>query len=168
MMPTRRIDHYLRQLLRARLSSDDFKEAGQYLTVIETAEDDVVRRGLLTAAIVAYYRPFTNSDEGSAGNATSRLSVNIEKLLNQDEQDMHAVLKALRNEVIAHTAYDRKPVERKEGLLSGVTMCGPEFDLLAEKLDLPLFQKMCRVLGGHCFSKILELNSKIVKDEHES
>jgi hypothetical protein len=157
----------MQQLLRARLSLDDFTEAREYLEKLEANEDEVTRRGLLTAAIVAYCRPFTNSDEGVGGDATSQLSVSISKLFTEVEQRLHAQVLSLRHEVVAHTAYDRKPVKRLEGALSGFTMSGKLFDLLSEKIDISLFQMMCGALCGHCFTKMMELNQSVVEAENE-
>lgn len=113
MPPT--VQQFRAQLHRARLSSDDFAEAADYLAVISTAADDVHRRALLTAAVVAYARPFTNNSSGVEVNATPQLSVRLSKLFSQQEQQLHDELLALRNEVVAHTEYKRKPVKRIQG-----------------------------------------------------
>jgi hypothetical protein len=61
-MPLPRRQRLEAQLYRARLSSDDFTEASEYLSKFSATGDDVVKRGLLTAAIVSYCRPFTKND----------------------------------------------------------------------------------------------------------
>jgi hypothetical protein len=154
------------QLYRARLSSDDFTEASEYLSKFSATGDDVVKRGLLTAAIVSYCRPFTKNDGGAGGAATSQLSVNPAKLFTPGEQELHKTLLSLRREVVAHTGYDRKPVKRLKGSESGFTMSGKLFDLLSETIDLSLFATMCGALKSHCFDTMMDLNRKIVEADN--
>jgi hypothetical protein len=152
------------ELIRARLSSDDVREAEEYLDKLTSFPDAVTKRSLLTSAIVAYARPFTNN--GSTQDATSTLGVNPKKLLTADEHELHQRLLSLRNEVVAHTEFDRKPVQRLSGSATGFTMTGRVFDLLNQPIDLALFRKMCEVLQGYCFSKMMELNAQIVELEN--
>src|SRR5688572_5238373 len=97
------------QLNRARLSYDDFEEASQYASKYDPAHDDVLRRSLMTAAIVAYARPFIAIRGRSNKHATTQLSVSLPRLFTLEEQQLHEHLISLRNEVVAHTDYDRKP-----------------------------------------------------------
>ncbi len=157
---------YTAQLNRARLSSDDFEEASQYLSKADDAQDDILRRALLTAAIVSYSRPFTSNSGGATKLATSQLSVSLSSLFTSEEQQLHEKVLSLRNEVVAHTDYDRKPVKRLEGSTAGFTMSGKLFDLLSEQLDLKMLCMMCGALKGHCFSAMMELNKKIVEIEN--
>lgn len=158
---------YAAQLNRARLSSDDFAEALDYLSRVSGTQDDVVRRALLTAAIVAYARPFTNNAKSSTEDATSRLSVSPNKVFVPAELKLHERLMSLRNEVVAHTEYERKPVKRLEGTNAGFTMSGRLFDLLSEPIDTGLFSAMCETLKGHCFNTMMDLNRRIVELENE-
>jgi hypothetical protein len=92
--------------------------------------------------------------------------VSLRGLFTKEEQQFHEKLLALRNEVVAHTDYDRKPVRRLQGTAAGFTMNGKLFDLLSEQLDLNLFREMCGALKGHCFTTMMELNKKIVEIEN--
>lgn len=157
---------YTAKLNRARLSSDDFEEASQYISRADHARDDVLRRALLTAAIVSYCRPFTNNSGGATKHATSQVSVSLRRLFTSGEQQLHGKLLSLRNEVVAHTDYDRKPVRRLKGTTAGFSMSGKPFELLSEQIDLKLFREMCEALKGHCFSAMMELNKKIVELEN--
>ena len=154
------------QLNRTRLSHDDFEEAGAYLRELEPQQSDVLRRGLLSAAIVAYVRPFTSNDRGSNGKATPVLAVRPKKILSDTEVALHEKLVLLRNEVVAHSQYDRKPVARVSGTQSGFTMQGKIFDLLAEKIDVALFRVICDAMRYHCFNTMLELNRKMATIEN--
>jgi hypothetical protein len=148
------------------LSHDDFEEALQYIAKLAGAQDDVLRRALLSAAIVAYARPFSNNSGGATGSATSQLAVRLNKVLTAEEQRLHETLISLRNEVVAHTDFDRKPVKRLKGTHAGFTMSGKLFDLLAQPIDLSLFQAMCNGLRAHCFHSMMELNKQIVEAEN--
>ncbi|MBI3057057.1 MAG: hypothetical protein HYY77_23855 [Betaproteobacteria bacterium] len=90
----------------------------------------------------------------------------MRRLFTLEEQQFHEQLISLRNEVVAHTDYDRKPVKRLKGTAAGLTMSGKPFDLLGEGIDFKLFGRMCNALKGHCFNKLLELNKKIVELEN--
>jgi hypothetical protein len=160
------LPRYLAQLNRTRLSSDDIEEALAYLSKVDPAQDEVVQRGLLTAAIVAYGRPFTNNSTKPDTEATSQLSVNLKRLFTPNQLAQHEALISLRNEVVAHTEYARKPVKRLEGNQASFTMTGKVFDLLEQNIDMVLFQNMCQTLKGYCFQRLLELNQKIVEGEN--
>jgi hypothetical protein len=166
LAPVAQLQTYTAQLNRARLSSDDFEEASQYIANIDDVQDDVLKRALLTAAIVAYSRPFTNNSGGLGKHATSQLSVSLRRLFTVKELEFHDKLLALRNEVVAHIDYDRKPVRRLEGTAAGFTMSGKPFDLLSERIDVKLFREMCAALKQHCVDRMMELNRKIVAIEN--
>ena len=112
--------------------------------------------------MVAYARPFTNNSSGVEVNATPQLSVRLSKLFSQQEQQLHDELLALRNEVVAHTEYKRKPVKRIQGSATGFSMTVKIFDIVSVPLDMYLWSGMCGALRGHCFQAMMELNSKIV------
>lgn len=154
------------KLHRARLSSDDFTEASGYIAKFEETQDDVLKRGLLTAAVICYCRPFAHSRGGASQHATSQLNVRLQKLFKPQELKLHMTLLSLRNEVVAHTEYSRKPVKRLKGSESGFTMSGKLFDLLAEPIDMSLFRAMCSALQGHCFNFMMQMNKEMVKLEN--
>jgi hypothetical protein len=153
------------QLNRTRLSSDDFDECSRYLTTLQECSGEWLQRGLLTAAIVTYARPFTNNNPRRIPDVTGSLSVSINQVLSLEEKKLHDQLIALRNEVVAHTDYSRKPVRRLEGALNGFSMNPTVFDLLGEQIDLKVFSGICMTFKAHCFSTLLELNEKIVAEE---
>ena len=156
----------LAQLHRARLSSDDFEEAHQYLSQFDKATDGTLKRGLLTASVICYCRPFTAIRGGFSPHATAQLRVSLSKLLSSQERTLHIKLMTLRNEVVAHTAYSRKPVRRVKGSASGFTMTGKLFDLLSERLDTKMFLEMSVALKGHCFNSMMQLNKQLVDIEN--
>jgi len=165
-IPVQKLDA---QLNRTRLSADDFKEASEYIKYIsEVGDNDVLKRALLTAAVVCYARPFTNNQSVRTEESTSQLSVSPKKIFKTDELMLHEKLLALRNEAVAHTEYNRKPVKRLEGTPSGFVMSGKLFDLVSERIDLALFNEMCSALNSHCVRTMFELNDKIVEADSES
>jgi hypothetical protein len=166
MPKPRQLQQLLAQLHRARLSSDDFAEASEYLLQFGEVQNDVLKRGLLTASVICYCRPFTASRGGFSPHATAQLRVSLRKLFTPQERKLHDTLMSLRNEVVAHTAYSRKPVRRLKGSASGFTMSGKLFDLLSERIDTMLFSAMCGVLRGHCFNSMMQLNAQIVDIEN--
>jgi hypothetical protein len=164
-MPASAVPHYKAQLNRARLSSDDFEEARACLEALGSCAGDVTRRALISSAIVAYARPFTVNSGGANSESTPQLSVSLSKVLDPSELELHERLLALRNEVVAHTDFDRKPVQRLQGTATGFTMQGKLFDLLSEQIDYVTFERMCGALKSHCVTDMLNLNGKIVAEE---
>lgn len=154
------------QLSRARIAKWDFEEARSYLEAMRGRRLHVLRRALLTSAVVAYCRPFTQNEmPGAAAKATPALAVRLNRLYDGQELEVHKKLLALRHEALAHSAYARKPVGRVGGSMRGFTLAGRPFDVLSQNLNYTLLAGMCKKLETHCESKMSELNRQILRVE---
>ncbi len=98
------------QAARYILSSNDFEEALSYLNAKPPEDTVVIRRALLTAAIVAYARPFTNNEKGSSAEVTATVSLKLNNILSKDELEQHKHLIEMRNLAIAHSTSELRPV----------------------------------------------------------
>lgn len=153
------------QLSRARIAKWDFEEATSYLLALRGRRLIVIRRALLTSAIVAYSRPFTQNETDSNPNATSQLSVSLKKLLSAREVELHELLIALRHKALAHSSYSLKPVGRVQGSNRGFLLAGRPFDVLSQPLDHKELITMCAKLEAHCENKMFSLNRQIASHE---
>ncbi len=90
---------------RLLLSSDDLKHAKEFaqaLLELPKSEDKRLWRGLQTALIVSYWRPFTNNE----GSKDASLKLPTKKFLSEfDDKNkrLHDHVKSLRNTVMAHS-----------------------------------------------------------------
>ncbi len=154
------VSSMLAQMSRTRISKDDFTEASEYLNAMRGRQAVVVKRALLFAAIVAYARPFTENED-KLGRATTFLKASLSRILNQSEQAQHDKLLSLRDEALAHSQFDRKPIVRVRGSSSGFLMKGRPFDILAEPINLELFGSLCSKMERHCVNQLFDLNRKL-------
>lgn len=153
------------QLSRARIAKWDFEEATSYLLALRGRRLTVIRRALLTSAIVAYSRPFTQNETDSNSNATPQLSVNIKAILSAKQLELHELLITLRHKALAHSSYAFKPVGRVKGSKRGFLLSGRPFDVLSQPLDHKELITMCAKLEAHCENKMFSLNRQIARHE---
>ena len=151
------------QFNRAHISQHDFEEAEEYLNEIQNAPSEVVRRALLTSAIIAYARPFTQNERASSAPATSSISNKHLQQLTKEEQVLHERILGLRHEAIAHSPYALRPLQR-EGLHErGFVVNGTYFDVLSESVDREVFACMCGRLKLACRLQKVELNERLFR-----
>ena len=151
------------QLNRTLLSAGDFREACDCLRYVQkldlSATDVVVHRALLTAAVIAYCRPFSGNTANEM--ATGQAAVKLNALFSDEQRLLHGKLNALRNEAVAHSDYNRRPVGRTHGNLTGFSIWGANFDLLREGLDVDVWEQMCERLAGECFQRAMAINRQL-------
>jgi hypothetical protein len=138
------------QFNRASISTRDFEEVEEYLTVFRDDLPDPLKRAVLVAAIVAYARPFTQNDGGGEALATSTLLGNPNRVLSDEEFSLHEELLRLRNEALAHSDYDRKPSRFVAVIGTGFLAKGKPFDVLSERIDVTTFRSMAAKMKNHC------------------
>ena len=152
------------QFNRVSISKSDFAEAREYLEELNDNLSTIVQRGLITAAIVAYSRPFTKNRPGKEQKATNTLQSSMTKILNQKEKELHRKILTLRHEGIAHSDFDRKPTSRVPFEGSGVLIRSKPFDLLSEGIDISMFKAMAESMESYCVTRLIELNRSIASN----
>jgi hypothetical protein len=148
------------QLARFHLSSNDFEEALSYLYAKPAIDAIVIRRALLTAAIVAYARPFTRN-EITPAEATSTVALKPRKLLSPDQLALHERILKMRNQAIAHSQSDVRPVFHV-ALVPPAHLIGHQvFDPLTQSIDRPMFALLCERLHAECGISASKLSTRI-------
>jgi hypothetical protein len=143
-----------KQYNRHFISSEDFIEARDYLKEYSEDLSQVIRRALLSAAIVAYCRPFTNNK--GKGEAIPTLPKSIVVELDGEERQLHEKLLKLRHEVVAHSDYEAKACSR---VGDGVVAAKP-FDVLWEEIDTSLFARLADHMAYVCAKKGMDLDKQ--------
>ncbi len=153
------------QIHRMILSEDDFYEAEKYLLCFEQKliDNENIKRALLLAAIISFARSFLKSEDHP--KAVSKLPKNVTRIfLNDDERELHQKIISLRNQALAHSDYNYKPVIWSGGVENGFSFQASSFNLLSEEIDIKQFLLLARKLKGYCTSKQFELNSKVINN----
>jgi hypothetical protein len=149
------------QFARLHISQHDFEEAEEYLDELARQASAVARRALLTAAVIAYARPFTQNESSSGGKATPQVPGRMLRDFTTSERKLHSRLLDLRSKAVAHSTYASRPIKKVTVMQSGFSVEGSYFDLLSEGLDRTLFQAMSRKLRIACRVEKLELSRKL-------
>lgn len=97
-----------KQFNRVYISLKDMEQCVEFATLAATSLDFAVQRGLITAAIVSYARPFSGNEDHERATACPPFS--MKTCLTPDEQELHARLVAIRNAAIAHSDFERNPM----------------------------------------------------------
>lgn len=150
------------QFNRASISSRDFREAFEYMETWDPHYPAPVRRALLTAAIVAYSRPFLNSKGQSQSAPKVPLS---DYNLTEPQKELHKQIVALRKEAVGHSDFSRKPTKRTSsqstGHSKGFIISSRPFDVLDEGISIEYFLQLCSFRLRQSENKMFELNCKL-------
>lgn len=151
------------QAHRYGLASVDMREAIQYLNCydqirfIYDKDDDpqwaVACRGLLSAAIVAYCRPF--SENKSEGFAVQRLAAKRLTAV-QERRALHDLLIEKRNTFIAHADWTARHAQITEVKPFSVTWDFPQPNVW-EGLDVGEFRHLAGGVSRECLRKGMAL-----------
>lgn len=145
------------ELNRINISIKDLDEAHEYLKAYNEGLDAVIQRALLTAAIVAYSRPFKRSAPGTDKKSAVKISSEVEDLLDETQQDLHAKVIELRDKAVAHSDYDRKPTQRMPSAPCSVMMWSKTFDVLSENVDVDRFRDLAWKVHCLCIDRLFQI-----------
>ena len=137
-----------RQFNRAYISMRDMDRCIESLECAASAlerEDYNSARGLLTAAIVCYGRPFSGNADHP--NATANTSFKL-STLTQEQRTLHNHILELRNKVIAHSDAERNPVKLDSASATGWVAGSRLYDPLAEADMIPQFRDLAVYARG--------------------
>ena len=151
------------QFNRASISEKDFAEAEECLRAYDTSHNVTIQKALLVAAVIAYARPFKTSE--TSDRSTAHLPGSALKNFTSEEKAYHAHLLSVRDEAIAHSAFERKAVRRASGTGSGFVTTGRIFDVRAAIDRVSLFLGMVEKLNTYCRNAMFALNRQLV--EHD-
>lgn len=153
------------QFNRIHISKGDFEEALVYVKLYKDELSDVIKRALISSAIIAYSRPFCKNN-GPKNRSVPFILGGYQKRLSANQIKIHKLILSLRNKAIAHSDYQLKPTH--PSISDGtVIQWSKPFDILnelsKEKLNLLLFQENIECLIRFTIDKIYELQDEIVK-----
>lgn len=157
------VDKLEQQFHRVCISDDDVFEAYEYLNAIDQKSTKAVRQGLLVAAIVAYSRPFLNSNAGE--RSSKKVSLKLESDINEDELELHQEILDLRNGAIAHSDYNLRPVTRWKGVSEGSTISFTPMARMLEGFDHEKFRDLAYQVMMLFKKKRKELDDKIKEQD---
>lgn len=147
------------QFHRVCMSDEDVFEAYEYLNAIDQNSTNAVRQGMLVAAIVAYSRPFLNSN--GREKSSKKVSLRLESELTGEEQKLHQEVLNLRNGAIAHSDYNLRPVTRWTGVSEGSTISFTPMPKILEGFDEEKFRDLAYQVMMLFKKKRKELDDKI-------
>jgi hypothetical protein len=143
---------------RWSISKHDFDEAHDYLKAFDPSMDGIVQRALLSAAIVAYGRPFKRNDT----NPKAARSISIpDEFFNDEQKALHDKVIGLRDRGIAHSDFDLKPTARVPRNDTGVMTWSKPFNPLSEGINIASFRDIAWRLHMHCFDEMSRLNNQM-------
>ena len=99
-----------REFSRYSIALFDFTKARDFLSEIRNhLPSSLPFQALLFAAIVCYYRPFTENEKSRKSPAASKLRIGEFGNLSPSEKEIHKKCRTLRNEALAHSEYRHNP-----------------------------------------------------------
>lgn len=136
---------------RSLISDLDFDQAVDFLYELRHGENlsEIVQEALLMAAVISYARPFT-SNKSPQGEASKTLTPEARAQLTPEEQLLHEHLMSLRNELLAHSDYRRRPVSNVVHHETGFMVSAQCQNILHSGIDRDLMERMCQKLKHFC------------------
>lgn len=144
---------------RLNISRLDFEEAHQYLTAYSEDHDPIIQCALVTAAIIAYARPFKKSKGNKADKV---LTLPPDYFSHPDEAELHALLLELRDQGVAHSDFTRRPTGLLPSKAPGVMTWSRAFNPLSALHNIPLFKTMAWRLHCYCIEATQTLGMEIM------
>jgi hypothetical protein len=148
-----------KQFNRARISAKDFEEAASYLAAYENDLAEPIMRSLLTSAVIAYARPFT--DNQASPNATNMVAGNPKVILGNSGYKLHELVLEYRHQAIAHSSYEKNPTRATEYRKTGFAISSRFFDILSQGIEVNKFNVIADKMQKHCENKMFELSRAI-------
>ena len=145
---------------RVNISIKDLEEAHDYLNAYNNGLDVVIQRALLTAAIVAYSRPFKKNNPGSSTQSIHQISTLLEAPMDANQKTLHHKIIRLRDQGVAHSDFDRKPTQRVPSAPKSVMMWSRPFDVLSEDINVESFRDLAWKLKWCCVDRLFQINKE--------
>jgi hypothetical protein len=142
------------QFNRFSISSFDFEKALNFANEAKKySVTDLAYEALLFTAIVCYCRPFSPNERARNAKAASKLSLQDFPALAHSERVLHDQCKSLRNEALAHSAWNRNPtrLNRATGVVSSkpFSLITPPFELDQFIEHVKTFHFACERIRGN-------------------
>lgn len=151
------------------MSRRDFQEAHEFLARLAHEKSKTVRYALLTAAIVAYARPFSPNENNKNSEARNKLHIPPTSILDPAQMAVHTEVRRLRNKLVAHAEYAESPVRLIEAHKDSMVLLGPyvekdgrKWDLrdYLEQIDTTVFLRISELFACHCQNELFKLKDE--------
>lgn len=136
---------------RLSIAVRDFEKAIAYLK--EAALQPygcLAHEALIFAAIVCYFRPFSQNEKDKSSPASSKLDIENFSLITEGELQLHEKCKELRNQALAHSEHRYNPTRLDQSV--GVIASRP-FSLLSHALDINALVALAEKIANECHHK---------------
>ena len=156
----------MKMFYRTALSRRDFHEAGEFLKALAAEQNRTIRYALLTAAIVAYARPFSRNERDANAQAERSIRIDPNSILDFQQVALHTEVLRLRNKLVAHSEFAENPVQLLDSTPNGMTLKGPyveangQFSDLRDillQLDVTVFQRIAELFAVHSLDEMYKL-----------
>jgi len=154
---------------RTALSRRDFHEACEFLQALPGATNKVTRYSLITAAIIAYSRPFSGNEKDPNAEADRTLHLDPTTILSDSQLLLHNEILRLRNKLVAHAEFAESPVRLLDSQPDGMTLHGPYIetngryydlrDFLLE-IDMAAFTRIADLFAAQCQNEMFKLKDQ--------
>lgn len=79
----------MKKFNRAALSGRDFHEAWEFFRTLEAEQNNTKRYALMTAAIIAYARPFSVNERDPHALAEKTIHIDLNRVLSPEQMALH-------------------------------------------------------------------------------
>lgn len=148
-----------RRFSRLYVTSRDLRESLTFLGNVKFFEpESAVARGLVTAAIICYVRPW--SGNRADVRADKRPDIPLKEILDASLFDLHEHIFLVRNKAIAHSDFDWNTCSWSADFANkGYAVSGSFYNL--EEIDLGLFDALVEKVYLHSCDQLKNLSAAI-------
>jgi len=159
-----------REYRRLVLSSIDLDQAIEWVDLIlgnqlyreRDEKERAISRGLQTAMVVAYSRPFSGNDERK--HTTGKLRGELLDVFDKDEKTIHSRVLKLRHKVFAHTDSEVRDLKVNVASVMGIPFAMPlshnPFVSMSEA-ELVRFRQMARKLSTRIAEELTKVQERL-------
>lgn len=144
---------------RFSISLKDFEKSRTFLKEANGHEyGSLVHEALVFAAIICYFRPFTQNEGSGKASAASQLQLSDFESLTSEESTIHEKCKELRNKALAHAEFRYYPTHLNfdTGMISSTW-----FSLVGKAPDLGMLAALIEKLIQQCRNKRADYVEKV-------
>lgn len=155
------LDQLNKRFSRLYITSRDLHECLNYLGNIKLLKPgDVIKRGLLTAAVVCYVRPWSGNKPHSRAN--HQPEIRLKKVLGSRLLALHEHVCSIRHKAIAHSDFEWNACSWTAAIdKGGYATSGLFYDLLDGNLDVDEFDTLAETVFLFTCDRLKELSLEI-------
>lgn len=155
------LDQLNKRFSRLYITNRDLRECLNYLGRIKLLKsENVTKRGLLTAAVVCYVRPWSGNKQHERAN--NQPEVPLQRILSPQLLAVHEHVCKIRHKAVAHSDFEWNTCGWTAALdKGGYATSGLFYDLLDGNLDLEQFDTLAETVFLFTCDRLHELSLEI-------